>query len=149
LGPLERHSIHPDRVTAIQNYDQNHSTSEGHSVSSTESDLDEEEVEDYKNFLKKFKWNKKAIGQTLHLNNRVSKKQVKKDIKTYGTQTQGIQGSELQRRKAAKECHRCAFPPGQKGSHETINCRREIKYKAGTARYKQIEDLGLYPSTNT
>jgi hypothetical protein len=44
---------------------------------------------------------------------KVSKKHGK-PIRTFGTQTQGINGPELQWRKAGRECQRCAFPQDKK-----------------------------------
>jgi hypothetical protein len=54
-------------------------------------------------------------------------------MKTFGTQTEGIDGSELRRRKAAGECQRCAWPQDKKGSHKTLDCFRWKKLEKGTA----------------
>jgi len=45
-----------------------------------------------------------------------------KFIKTWKTQTEGIEQSELQTRKAAGKSPHCAWAKDRKGSHETTDC---------------------------
>jgi len=44
-----------------------------------------------------------------------------KSKKTYAKQTEGIEKSELDRRKAAGECQRCAWPGDRNGAHNTMD----------------------------
>jgi hypothetical protein len=76
--------------------------------------------------------------------------------KTYKSQTEGIEASELPRRKAAEECKCCAWPKDRKGSHKTLDCFRSMQQGQATAPFpktqpyekKQIKNqyrnLGLY-----
>jgi hypothetical protein len=66
---------------------------------------------------------------------RKEKRKGNKPIKTLGTQTQGIDRSELRRRKAAGECQRCAWPQDRKGSHKTLDCFRWARKEKGTAPF--------------
>jgi hypothetical protein len=73
---------------------------------------------------------------------RSEKKKFKKD-KKHGqdrSQTAGIDSSELQRRKAAGECLRCAWPSDRKGSHRVADCRRPIKLDKGTAAFPKAKE---------
>ena len=47
--------------------------------------------------------------------------------------TEGIEVSEIRRRKAADECLRCAWPGDRKGNHRVKDCRRQIKLDKRTA----------------
>jgi len=64
----------------------------------------------------------------LRKSNRVSKSAAKDFSKT-----EGIDASEIERRKAAGECLRCAWPEYKKGNHGVRNCHRQIKLDKGTA----------------
>ena len=46
---------------------------------------------------------------------------------------EGIEVSEIRRRKAADECLRCAWPGDRKGNHRVNDCCRQIKLDKGTA----------------
>jgi len=46
---------------------------------------------------------------------------------------EGIDSSEIQRRKAANECLRCTWPFDKKGNHRVKDCVRRIKSDKGTA----------------
>jgi len=128
-------NIHPDRVVNHQNYEDSYNTSEGESISPTESDIHNEVIENWETFLEQSKLERKAIGRKPQQASRVIKRQAKKPIKTFGTQTQGIDGSELRRWKAAGECQCCARPQDRKGGHKTLDCHREIRKKKGTADF--------------
>jgi len=74
---------------------------------------------------------------------RISKKYLKKSnwvpkVDTtsregYFSKIEGIDSSELSRRKAASECLRCAWPSDRKGNHRVRDCRRQITLDRGTA----------------
>jgi len=49
----------------------------------------------------------------------------------------GINKDELQRRKSAGECLRCAWPSDRKGYHWAVNCGRPIKLDKGTATFPE------------
>jgi hypothetical protein len=77
--------------------------------------------------------------------NRFEKKKFKKDqperrsTKDY-SKTDGIEPSEKERRKAAGECLRCAWPSDRKGSHWVTYCIRPIKLDKGTACYPKAKE---------
>jgi len=116
-------------------------------VSATPKDLGEDQridqvLDDTKQYLKKSERLRKkvAAGQTTtgRINpSRVSKERSRKSISTLGklSKTEGINASEVARRKAAGECLRCAWPSDKKGSHQVKDCRRGIKLDIGTASF--------------
>jgi hypothetical protein len=54
--------------------------------------------------------------------------------------TEGIEPSEVERRKAAGEYLSCAWPSDRKGSHRVKDCRRPIKLDKGTANYPKSKE---------
>jgi len=70
-----------------------------------------------------------------------SKKILWKAKKTYKVQTEGMDSSELSRRKAAGECQRCAWPTDRKGAHKTTECFRWKRVEKGTTPFpkKQVD----------
>ena len=48
---------------------------------------------------------------------------------------EGVSKNELERRKAAKECARCAWPSDRKGAHGMMKCFQNIKVSNGTADF--------------
>ena len=65
-----------------------------------------------------------------------SERSPKKDY----AKTEGIEPSEVQRRKAVGECLRCAWPSDRKGSHRVKDCIRPIKLDKGTASYPKAKE---------
>jgi len=63
-----------------------------------------------------------------------------KSNKTYAEQTEGIEKTELDRRKAAGECQWCAWPADRKGSHKTMDCIRWAKNNTGTAQFPKAKE---------
>jgi len=63
-----------------------------------------------------------------------------KSKKTYAEQTEGIDKSELDRRKAAGECQRCAWPGDRKGAHNTMDCFRWARKESGTAPFPKAKE---------
>ena len=65
------------------------------------------------------------------------------------TKTEGIDPSELSRRRAAGECLRCAWPSDRKGTHGVKDCKRPIKLDPGTAslpkakEYQKMQIAGI------
>jgi len=55
------------------------------------------------------------------------------------SKTEGINNSEISRRKAAGECLCCAWPCDRKGRHQVKDCKRQIKLDKGTALYPKGE----------
>jgi hypothetical protein len=55
--------------------------------------------------------------------------------KTYAQMIQGVPPEEEKRRRAAKECIRCAWPSGRKGAHGTMKCFQAVKVTSGTADF--------------
>jgi len=56
------------------------------------------------------------------------------------SKTEGIESSEIQRRRSAGECLRCAWPSDRKGSHRVADCRRPIKLDKGTAAFPKAKE---------
>jgi len=65
-----------------------------------------------------------------------SERRPKKD----SAKTEGIEPLEVERRKAAGECLRCAWPSDRKGSHRGKDCLRQIKLDRGTASYPKPKE---------
>jgi hypothetical protein len=65
-----------------------------------------------------------------------SERKPKKDF----VKTEGIEFSEIEQRKAAGECLRCAWPSERKGSHRVKDCIRPIKLDKGTATYPKAKE---------
>jgi len=55
--------------------------------------------------------------------------------KSTAVEIEGVEISEIKRRKAADECLRCAWPSDRKGNHWIKDCRRPIQPDKGTAPY--------------
>jgi hypothetical protein len=129
--------VHPDRVANIQDSEDSYLTSDGDSISTTESTIHNEIIDNCELFLEQSQQERKAIGRVTRQASRVVKRKFnkKKPIKSFGTQTEGIDGSELRRRKAAGECQRCAWPRDRKGSHKTLDCFRWKRVEKGTAPF--------------
>jgi hypothetical protein len=137
-SPDELPIIHPDRIANFHNSKDDPNTSDGDTISTTESEIHNEVIENCEAFLEQSQKERKALGRRNQQASRIVKKKAKKEdkstLKTFGTQTQGISGGELRRREAAGECQRCACPQDLKGSHRTLDCRRPAKFKKGTAK---------------
>jgi len=56
------------------------------------------------------------------------------------SKTEGIDPTELSRRKAAGECLRCAWPSDRKGTHRVKDCQRPIKLDKGTASFPKAKE---------
>jgi len=54
--------------------------------------------------------------------------------------TEGIEPSKIDRRKAAGECLRCAWPSDRKGNHRVKDCIRPMRLDKGTASYPKAKD---------
>jgi hypothetical protein len=127
--------IHPSRVSRLGTTNSDYIVSEGDSVSTTETNIHNEVIENCELFLEQSKQERGAIGRKTRQASRIARRKAKNPIKTFGTQTQGIDGSELRRRKAAAECQQCAWPVDRKGSYRTIHCFRRKRTKKGTAPF--------------
>jgi len=140
-GLRQLSGIHPDRVANLQNSESAYNTSDGNLISTTETEIHNEVIRNSEAFLAQSKQERKNIRCFTRQASRVvtrradrkAQKKAKKCIKTFGTQTKGIDGSELRRRKAAGVCQRCACPQERKGSHKTLDCYRGQRLEKGTA----------------
>jgi hypothetical protein len=131
-------AIHPSWIAQIEISNGDYSTSDEVSVSTTESAVHNKVIDNCELFLEQSKKERKALGCK---NRQVSRVLKKKALRTFGTQTEGIDGSELRRRKAAGECQRCALPQDRKGSHKTIDCFRWKRLEKGTAPFPKKKTL--------
>jgi hypothetical protein len=129
--------VHPSRVERIQNTDSDYSASEDELISTMETIIYNENIDNCDALLEQSKQERKAIGCSTRQASKIAKRKAKKmkPIKSFGNQTEGIEGSELRRRKAAGECQRCAWPRDRKGSHKTLDCFRWKRLEKGTAPY--------------
>jgi len=76
---------------------------------------------------------------------RIEKRKFSKDRsdrkpKRDNSKTEGIESSEIDRRKAAGECLRCAWPSDRTGSHRVKDRVRPIKLDKGTATYPKAKE---------
>jgi hypothetical protein len=95
-------------------------------------------IENCELYLEQSKQERKAIWRKSRQVSRVIKKTANKkqrNLKTFGTQTEGIEGLELRRKKAAGEFQRCAWPQDRKGSHKALDCFRWKQIEKGTAPF--------------
>jgi hypothetical protein len=135
--------VHPDRVGNFRDSEESYRSSDGDTVSTTETEIHNEVIENCELFLEQSKQERKSLGRFNRQKSQVVKSRVeekerrkaRKPIKTFGTQTEGIDGSELRRRKAAEECQWCAWPRDRKGSHKTLDCFRWKRLEKGTAPF--------------
>jgi hypothetical protein len=127
--------LHSRRVARIQNADNDYNNSEHESISTTETDIHNMIIDNCEAFWDQSKQERKAIGPKNRQVSKVVKRKdnKKKPVKIFRTQTEGIDGSEWRRRKAAGECQRCAWPQDRNGSHKTIDCFRWKWLEKGTA----------------
>jgi hypothetical protein len=134
---LEFLGVHSSRVARLQDSDSDFSASGSKSVSTTQTNIHNEIVNNCVAFLERSQKERKAVVRLTQTDSRVVKWKAnrKVPIKTFGTQTKGIEGSELRRRKAAGECQRCTWPQDRKGSYKTLDCFRWKRLKNGTAPF--------------
>jgi hypothetical protein len=127
--------VHPSRAEGIPNSDCDYSPSEHEAISTTEPYIHNEVINNCEIFLKQSKQKRKAIGRITRQASRKVKQKLKKKkpIKTFRTQTEGIDGNKLRRRKAAGDCQSSAWPQDRKGSHKTLDCFRWKRIENGTA----------------
>jgi hypothetical protein len=111
----EGSKIHPGRVASVQNSVSNYTSSKLESISTTETDIHNEVIDNCELLLDQSKQERKAIGHFTRQANRVIKRKAnkKKPIKTFGTQTEGIDGKELRRRRPLESV--CGVPGRQIG----------------------------------
>jgi hypothetical protein len=128
--------FHPSRVERIEALSRNVVSSQDASDSTTEDDIHNEVMENCKLFMEQSKPERKAIGRKSLIARRVLKiknDKKRKNVKSVRTQTEGIDGLELERRKAAPDCQHCAWPRDRKGSQKTFDCFRWKKIREGNS----------------
>jgi len=74
----------------------------------------------------------RRIRRSLRKAKRISKDVVTNNWKNH-TKAEGIDDSEISRRKAVTECLHCAGPVDGKGNHRLKDCVRRINFNKGTA----------------
>jgi len=143
-----------DRKEASDSRSQDSSKLESELLCTSEDSLHNQILEDCQKFLQESKLARKKVArQSLEASRRLPKKPVlgtsrvqKKPRKSYKNQTSGIEKPELDQRKAAGVCHRCAWPQGRKGAHKTLDCFRWARKEKGTAavpkamQYQKIKE---------
>jgi hypothetical protein len=141
--PVKGTFIHLSRAHQIQHSEDSYNESNSESDSTTETNIHNEIIDNCEAFLAQSQEERKAVGRLTRQASkkvkrkadRIAKRKANKPIRTFGTQTEGIDGSELRRRKAAGECQRCAWPQDRKGSHKTLDCFRWKRVEKGTAPF--------------
>jgi hypothetical protein len=113
---VESCHIDPSRIAALRKSDREYSDSEEECISTSDTNIHNEVIENCELFLEQSTQDRKAIGRKTRQKGRVIEMRVK-PIQNFGTQTHGIDGSELRRRIAAGECQRCAWAQYRKGHH--------------------------------
>jgi hypothetical protein len=133
-------AVHPSRAAQVQTSNGDYIESDSESISTTETDIHNKVIENCETFLELSKQERQAIGRKKQQVSKVVKRRAnkeKKRPKTFGTQTEGIDGSKLRRRKAAGEWQRCAWPRDRKGSHKTLDCFRWKRFEKGTTAFQK------------
>jgi hypothetical protein len=99
--------VHPDQIVNFLNLEDSYSTSEGDPISMSEDSIHNEIIDNCEAFLAQSKEERKDIGRRTRQASRVvkrkaegkanreTKKEAKRKLRTFGTQTEGIDGSEL------------------------------------------------------
>jgi len=128
--------IHSSRLVTLQESSNDVLALGDKSINTTETVIHNEVIENYDILLEQPKPHRKAIGRQTRQASRVINKKVK-PLKTFSSQTQGIDGSELPRWRTAGECECCAWPEDLIGGHGTIDCCLVIRKKIGTAHIPQ------------
>jgi hypothetical protein len=96
-------NINPDQLANLSRSDSSYCDSELESFCISESNIHNEIIDNCETFLEQSKQERKATGRKTRQASRVIKQKAKKNsIKTFRSQTEGIDGGELRRRKA--EC---------------------------------------------
>jgi len=120
--------IHPDRLLQLEEVASGIEGQPGQSLSisgseesrNTEDIIHDQVLDNCERFLQESAFERKKVAKR---NLKVSKKLLKtRPKKNYKTQTEGIEVSELRRRKAANKCQRWAWPQEMKRAHKTIDC---------------------------
>jgi hypothetical protein len=104
--PTSSPLIHPSRTHQIQCSENSYIESDLESDSTTETNIHNEVIDNCEAFLAQSQEERKAVGRfTRQASRRVKRKadrivkrKAKKPIRTFGTQTEGIDGSQLRRR---------------------------------------------------
>jgi hypothetical protein len=135
----------PAESEKIQTSDGDYIDSDIESVSTTETNIHNEILNTCEVLLTESKKEWKAIGRLNQQASRIVKRKAnkKKPIKNFGTQTEGIDGSELRRQKAAGDCQRRAWPQDRKGSHKTLDCFRWARLEKGTAPFPKKKQKSI------
>jgi hypothetical protein len=112
----EGSKIHPDRVGRMRNSVSDYISSEAKSIITSKTDIHNEVIDDCEVLLEQSNQERKPLGHVTRQASRVIKRKAnkKKPIKTFGTETEGIDGNELRPRKEAGLCQRCAWPTDMK-----------------------------------
>jgi hypothetical protein len=130
--------MHPDRTSWFHDSAVRTRSVESDQSSSTEDDIQDRILHELEAFLEQSKSERKKIARrSLQTSKRLLKGigKLKEVKKTYQTQTDRIEKSELDRRKAAGECQHCAWPKDKKGSHKTLDCFNWKQLDKGTAPF--------------
>lgn len=133
--------IHPERLAWLKEIWSEYPTSEDESVGTSVDIIQDKLIQNYIEILEHSQRARKIVGQKNRLESRrFMQKNIKKNqkpIKTFGTQTEGIEGSEMKQQKAAGEYQHCGWPRNRIGSHKTFDCFRCTRLEKRTAPFLQ------------
>jgi len=141
------YNIHPDRIGNLRRLEVDNVISDNGTISTTESNIHNEVINNCEAFLQQSYQERKAIGRQARKERRtikakVDREKIRKNIKpilTVKSQIGGINRSEVKRRKAAGECQHCAWPRDEKRSHSVLDCIRRKRFAKGTAQFPKIK----------
>jgi len=116
-------------------------------LSTPEDHLHDQVLENCEEFLRQSELDRKPVARrNLSISKRLPKPSAKKVLKdkkklrkNYKDQVAEIKTSELDQRKAAGECQRCAWPQDRKGAHTTTSCFRWARKEKGTALFPKAK----------
>jgi len=158
INQCDRDNIHPDCISRITNpipnldspnygNSRDSSESESEQLSPSDDSLHDQILDHCEEFLQQSKQEREKVARrNLQIGKEISGRlpQRKKPRKSYKDQVMGLDRSELARRKAAGECHYCAWPGDRNGAHRTLDCFQWLQKEKGTAPFpKAITDQQL------
>lgn len=115
----ETECIRPDRVSQIQDKNNIFIDSEITQLDTLEDEINDKILNNYEELLRQFNEERKIVARK---SLKISKAKSKKSAKSYLTQREGIEKSELNGRKVAGECQWCAWAKDKTGGHNTMDC---------------------------
>lgn len=112
-------------------------------LDNSEADLVSECIEQTSKFINRSKRERKGLGRQKLLLRTRSGKIINNSKREQFKKTEAIEDSDIDRRKAAGDCLRCAWLSDRKGSHHVRDCKKRMKLEIRTAIRNQHPDRAL------